>query len=168
MSDSQENLLIQRAQDQGLIEGDESIESKLHENITRAEMAKLVTLYVQQYEKEKQKNFDCDIFLEKSLFDEENQNYLLSSCQRGSQGYDITGFKIAQNFDPYKRVTKAEVVAITSKLLRGSAYDGTGTDIMKEISFQNHGNFDPTSENSLLSSNSRNEVYLLFRQILNT
>ena len=56
LSDSQENLLIQRAQDQGLIEGDESIGSKLHENITRAEMAKLVTLYVQQYEKEKQKN----------------------------------------------------------------------------------------------------------------
>jgi len=168
LSDVQETNILERAKEKGLLEGNESVSFKLDDTITRSEMAKLITLYVKQYEKKNNKNFNCDIFLEKNLFDEEVQDYFLSSCQRGSKGYDITGFKINQNFDPYKRVTKAEVVAITSKLLRGTVYDGTGTEMMKEISSQNHGNPSISSENSLLSSNSRNEVYLLFQQILNT
>ena len=65
----------------------------------------------------------CDKFTDTKTLDGDTQLYIMRSCQLGLMWVDTNG-NVLSKFRPNESVTRAHFVAIFSRLLFGSQYDG--------------------------------------------
>ena len=84
---------------------------RLRDDITRAEMAKIVSIYsttILGKEIPDQKPL-CKQFNDLTTVSKELQGYIISACELGLMGYRSDGVSIKPHFDPTDKITRAEV-----------------------------------------------------------
>jgi len=87
-------------------------EARLHDNLTRAEMAKIAVQYIKTHVPERKPNLnrDCSNFYE-SIEDYkvlDLHNYMIEACQYEVMGIHTTTYEAIPDFMPGKFVTRAE------------------------------------------------------------
>ena len=84
-------------------------EARLFDEITRAEMAKIISVYAKKFrDKLETVKYACSQFSDMHETNEELQGFILSACQLGLMGYRSNGVDIKPVFDPNDPVTRAE------------------------------------------------------------
>ena len=125
-------------------------EARLEDHLTRAEMAKIVTKFVtSKLNKTPNIEKDCSLFDESMAhYNQEMRDYMTWSCQLDIMGVH-PNYSPLSDFMPDKYVSRAEFWTILSRILWGSAYEGTDQEwyqthlsALKEKGIMN--NIDPT------------------------
>jgi DNA-binding XRE family transcriptional regulator len=102
-------------------------QARIPDAITRAEMAKMITVYAQTFMQKKtdvSKFSQCSAFSDIREVNPELQYFILASCELGLMGYYANGKDVQQNFRPNDTITRAEVGTLLSRLLRENTYAG--------------------------------------------
>ncbi|MDR0370062.1 MAG: S-layer homology domain-containing protein [Candidatus Peribacteria bacterium] len=113
-------------------------EMRLQDNITRAEIAKVIVSYINsldssQAQNDTDNNDKCSSFTDLNQVNAELQSYIIKACEYGLMGYYADGETTKEKFFPNGDITRAEVVTIISRMLRGNTYKGT-----EEERYQKH------------------------------
>ena len=84
--------------------------ARLFSNITRAEMAKIITVFAITFQNKQadETNQACTSFTDISNLNTELQNYVQQSCKLGLMGYWSDGLTVNEAFRPNDYVTRAE------------------------------------------------------------
>ncbi|MDR0282295.1 MAG: hypothetical protein LBI53_03045 [Candidatus Peribacteria bacterium] len=89
------------------------------EGITRAEMAKLVSIYATEYniKTPDHSKYQCREYTDLDTAPEGLRNYVITSCELGYMGYYSDGETYKSAFVPNEIITKAEAVTVLSRVL---------------------------------------------------
>jgi hypothetical protein len=111
----------------GLTSAKNILEARMHDGITRAEMAKLISLYVKKFMNKKIETVktECANFSDINQVNGELQGYITEACNLGLMGYWANGVDIKPAFSPNEVITRAEVATVLSRMLRANTYAGT-------------------------------------------
>jgi len=102
-------------------------EARIHDAITRAEMAKMISVYAQvimQQQPNSDKLLQCSVFNDRNKVNKELQMFIIQACQLGLMGYQANGIAVQTSFRPNDTITRAEIGIILSRLLRGNLHAG--------------------------------------------
>jgi hypothetical protein len=153
-------------------------EFRPNDTITRAEMAKIVSLYATAFTPNKGlqplagRDTDADMglstcttFTDLNQTNPELQSYIIQACKLGLMGYYSDGTTIKPAFDPNDPITVAEVATTISRLLRTTQYRGS-----EQRRYQNHllaiqkAGYLPLDKNPM-KNEERREVFQLLQKI---
>lgn len=124
-----------RCSENGLTSAKTFTEARMSDGITRAEMAKLVSIYVSKFmdKKVESTKAKCSQFSDLNKVSWDLQWYITESCNLGLMGYWANGIDIKPAFSPNEIITRAEVAVVLSRMLRNETYVGT-----EKYWYQNH------------------------------
>ena len=108
---------------------------RFYDTITRAEMAKIISLYSLSVLHKLPTNLTSQCFLFDDLGDvnEELRRSIHLSCLYGLMGREANGTDVKSSFNPHDTLTRAEIATVLSRMLWGNLYAGT-----PEERYQNH------------------------------
>ena len=103
-------------------------EARLDKNITRAELAKMLSVYTTDVLKKEKVQWDiaCE-FTDTNQTNKDLLPYITQVCQLGIMGVQSDGKTPLKRFNPSSLVTRAEFGTVLSRVLYGSTYNSTST-----------------------------------------
>ena len=135
--------------------------------LTRAEIAKIVSLYLTKILGRKEvANDKCSMFDDIQDIHSDLHEYIISACNLGIMGRTSDWNDVKKSFHPYYRVTKAEVVTIISRVFWGHTYKNIGEE--KRYERHLHHLMDlwvVDNANYLQDSFTRGNFYSIFREL---
>ena len=135
--------------------------------LTRAEMAKIVSIYLTKILGKKEvSNGKCEIFDDIQDIHSDLHEYIISACNLGIMGRTPDWNDVKQVFHPYYHVTKAEAVTIISRVFWGHTYKNIGDE--KRYERHLHHLMDlwvVDDEKNLKDSFTRGNFYGIFREL---
>ncbi|MDD3868674.1 MAG: leucine-rich repeat domain-containing protein [Candidatus Absconditabacteria bacterium] len=115
-----------RAYEKGLTTMSSLEAARFDDAITRAEFAKVISVYATKYLEKipDSSKTACAEYKDLNTTNAELAGYVVQSCELGLMGYWSNGVVTKEYFSPNGVVTRAEVATILSRLLRGNIYAG--------------------------------------------
>ena len=119
-----------RAYEKGLTTMPSLEEARMDHTITRAELAKIITLYATKFHNKTPDTTktQCGEYKDLNTTNAELAGYVVQACELGLMGYWSNGVVTKEYFSPNGVVTRAEVATILSRLLRGTKYLGSNEE----------------------------------------
>jgi len=116
--------LYTRAFEKGLTTMPSFEEARFSDTITRAEFAKVISIYATKYLEQipDASKTACAEYKDLDTTNAELAGYVIQSCELGLMGYWSNGVVTKEYFSPNGVVTRAEAATILSRLLRGNTY----------------------------------------------
>ncbi len=138
MSLIEQSKSYQRALSKGMIATNTLPQTRLDTNITRAQLAKMFSIYSTNvlWRKVIKSDKKCD-FLDINQTNKEFISYIKNVCQLEIMGLQADGKTPLTYFNPNSLVTRAEFGTVLSRVLYGNIYDNNNTTLWRELHLNN-------------------------------
>ena len=160
--------VFQWAKDQWLTAMDTLKTFRAHDKVTRAEMAKIISIYATKFlwQEPDITRLWCTKYPDITDIDSDLHDYIIQACRLKSMGVTNTLVPM-ENFDPQWFITKAQVATLVSRVIRGQRYLAWEHQLRYENHFNHMLSLNLMTVWDVQEDYTRGEVYALLMNISN-